>query len=82
MKLKCFRCHKEILKGSHYYEFHELNQDVLVNIDYCHKECWDKFLASIGNTKEVLGMAGGMLKGMKSKMQEMGILQPDVVEIQ
>lgn len=68
---------RDIDDDSNYYEFREMNNKKLVNTDYCHRVCWDTFLSSVGNTKEAMGM----IKGLKTKMQEMGILPEEVVEI-
>ncbi len=77
MKKKCFRCMGNIDEDSNYYEFIEIDKSKFINKDYCHRVCWDTFLESIGNTKEAMGM----LRGLKTKMQEIGLLPEEVVEV-
>ena len=63
---------------SNYYEFREMNNKKLMNTDYCHRVYRDTFLSSVGNTKEAMGM----FRGLKTKMQEIGLLPQEVVGIE
>ena len=64
-------------REEHHYAFQEFKDEKVVHTDYCHKKCWDKFIESVGNTDEAMGI----VRGMKTKMQEMGILPEEVVEV-
>ena len=74
----CFRCKQKIEDNSNYYAFHEYNEGNLIKIDYTHRKCWDEFLKQIGNADEAMGM----LRGLKPKLVEMGMLEPEQVIIQ
>ncbi|KKM87148.1 hypothetical protein LCGC14_1271890 [marine sediment metagenome] len=78
MEKKCFRCGEIINDRGEYFIFQEMNDGKLIATDYCHKTCWNQFLHQISKTEEAMGM----MRGMKSKMQKMGILPAEVVEIQ
>lgn len=71
----CFRCKKLIEENSNYYAFTEYDKEKFVNVNYTHRKCWDDFLDQLTTLKD----AKGMLKGMKSKLTEMGILEPEKV---
>ena len=75
--MKCFRCHRIIDKNSNYYSFTEFNLGQIINIDYAHRKCWDEFLKQVGNTDEAMGV----VRGMKKKLKEMGLLPDDEVVI-
>ena len=71
----CFRCKKLIEENSNYYSFSEFNNGNFIKVDYAHRKCWDDFLEQLTTLKD----AKGMLRGMKSKLTEMGILEPEKV---
>lgn len=73
----CFRCKKEVMEGDHHYAFTEYQKEEVISINYAHKECWDDFLKRMGDVEE----ARGMLRGLKTTLTKMGILQPDNKEI-
>jgi len=73
----CFRCKQEIKEGSNFFSFTEFNLSSVVKVDYAHKECWDKFLKKVGDTDEAMGV----VRGLKNKLTEMGMLPPEEVII-
>jgi len=72
------RCQKQIAKNSHYNSFTEFNLGSVVNVDYAHKECWDEFLKQVSNTDEAMGV----VRGLKHKLIEMGMLPEKEMVIQ
>lgn len=66
----CFRCKKKINDLDNYYSFTEFNNGKIVSVNYTHRLCWDFFLKKL----DTLDTANKMLKGMKTKLQESGIL--------
>jgi len=78
MKKKiCFRCHRFIDDKSNYYAFTEFDNEKEIKTDYAHRTCWDNFLKSLSNTSEAMGL----MRGLKSKMRDMGLLSDEVVEV-
>ena len=73
----CFRCKQVIEDKEHHFVFQEFNNERLIHTDYCHKKCWDDFLAKVGDTTEAMGV----VRGLKKKLQEMGVLPEEVVEV-
>ena len=73
----CFKCRKEIEEDEHYFSFIEFNKKKEIKIDYAHKLCWDEIKSSL----KVINEASGMLRGLKEKLKEQGILPPERVII-
>ena len=74
----CFRCKQEVKEESNYYAFSEFNEKKLINTSYAHRKCWDEFLKQIGSVDEAMGV----VRGLKSKLTDMGFLEPEKVVIQ
>lgn len=66
----CFRCKKKIGEKENYYSFTEFNNGEIINIDYAHRVCWDSFLKQL----DTVDVANKMLRGMKTRLQETGVL--------
>lgn len=75
MKKICFRCKKEIVEGSHHYDFIEYLEGQVVKIDSAHKECWDNFMKKVSDSSEAMGI----IRGLKGQLQTMGALPEDEV---
>lgn len=77
LKMKCFRCKQTILKKENYFEFNEFLDEEIVNVDYCHKHCWNEFKKGIGNVDEAMGM----LRNLSGTLREKGLLPAQEVVV-
>ncbi len=73
----CFRCRKVIEIKERYFEFNEFSNEEIVNVDYCHKQCWNIFKKGLSNVDEAMGM----LRGLKGTLVERGLLPPEKLVI-
>lgn len=73
----CFRCKRVIHNKDNYYAFNEFDGGKLISTDYAHRKCWDDFLKMLGNADEAMGI----LRGVKTKLQEQGVLPLEELEI-
>lgn len=77
MTKKCFRCGKKIEENENYYAFTEFDKGKEVSTDYAHRKCWDDFLEGVSTLQN----AQNLLGSLKTKLQGMGMIGPDVVEV-
>lgn len=73
----CFRCQRPIDKRGNFYQFIEWNEEKIVKIDYAHRSCWDEFLKRVGDTTEAMTT----MRQLKGKLQQIGFLEPEVVNL-
>jgi len=74
----CFKCNHGIDdKKENYYSFTEWLGEKKIKTDYAHKLCWDNFLKHLANTDEAMSI----MRGLKGRLQEMGVLPMEEIQI-
>ena len=81
--MKCFRCKKEIDPESNYYAIKEVDKRNTINVDFVHRECWDRFTSSLNGATQSLKKSNYLLNAMGEHMKKIGIIkeEPEVVTI-
>jgi len=70
MEKICFRCKLKIGDKENYYSFVEFLDGEIIDTNYCHKKCWNKFLGDISNVDETMGI----IRGLKDTLIDKGLI--------
>ena len=80
--MKCFKCHKEILKEEKHFIMVDMeNSEEENRRDYVHQTCWNNFLQQLDGASNSLKKSNYLLSAMGKQMMKMGMLPDKEVEI-
>ena len=72
--MKCCFCKKVIEDRDNYFENFEYNKKKLIDTNYFHKTCWDKFTNQLNSAASSLAKSNKLLDGMGDYMKKAGII--------
>lgn len=75
--VSCIRCQKEIDFEGEHIQICEFNGKNLMKTSYIHKICWEDYM----NSKRKVNWAFDLIRGMKPKLQEAGLIEGEKVVI-